>query len=43
MLTLIKNGEVFAPDYLGKKDLLIVDRKIGSSRMKLKFLKNLLK
>ncbi|ESU34001.1 peptidase [Bacillus sp. 17376] len=29
MLTLIKNGEVFAPDYLGKKDLLIVDRKIG--------------
>ncbi|MBT2643547.1 beta-aspartyl-peptidase [Bacillus sp. ISL-41] len=29
MLTLIKNGEVFAPDYLGKKDFLIVDRKIG--------------
>jgi beta-aspartyl-dipeptidase (metallo-type) len=29
MLTLIKNGEVFAPDYLGKKDLLIVHNKIG--------------
>ena len=29
MLTLIKNGEVFAPDYLGKKDILLVDRKIG--------------
>ena len=29
MLTLIKNGEVFAPEYLGKKDILLVDRKIG--------------
>ncbi|TCN28004.1 beta-aspartyl-dipeptidase (metallo-type) [Mesobacillus foraminis] len=29
MLTLIKNGEVFAPEYLGKKDLLIVNDKIG--------------
>lgn len=29
MLTLIKNGEIFAPDYLGKKDILLVDRKIG--------------
>ncbi|MFT9597468.1 beta-aspartyl-peptidase [Mesobacillus sp.] len=29
MLTLIKNGEVFAPDNLGKKDILLVDRKIG--------------
>lgn len=29
MLTLIKNGEIYAPHYLGKKDLLIVDRKIG--------------
>ena len=29
MLTLIKNGEVFAPDYLGKKDILLVDRKTG--------------
>ena len=29
MLTLIKNGEVYAPHYLGKKDLLIVDKKIG--------------
>ena len=29
MLTLIKKGEVFAPDYLGKKDILLVDRKIG--------------
>ncbi|MDP4169799.1 MAG: beta-aspartyl-peptidase [Bacillota bacterium] len=29
MLTLIKNGEIYAPHYLGKKDLLIVDQKIG--------------
>lgn len=29
MLTLIKNGEVYAPHYLGKKDLLIVDKNIG--------------
>jgi beta-aspartyl-dipeptidase (metallo-type) len=29
LLTLIKNGEIYAPHYLGKKDLLIVDRKIG--------------
>ncbi|MBM4764101.1 beta-aspartyl-peptidase [Bacillus sp. B15-48] len=29
MLTLIKNGEVYAPNYLGKKDLLLVDGKIG--------------
>lgn len=29
MLTLIKNGEVYAPHYLGKKDLLIVGNKIG--------------
>ncbi|WP_391121825.1 beta-aspartyl-peptidase [Psychrobacillus sp. L3] len=29
MLTLIKNGEVYAPHYLGKKDILVVDSKIG--------------
>jgi beta-aspartyl-dipeptidase (metallo-type) len=29
LLTLIKNGEIYAPHYLGKKDLLIVDSKIG--------------
>ncbi|WP_409276228.1 beta-aspartyl-peptidase [Neobacillus sp. SCS-31] len=29
MLTLIKNGEIYAPHYLGKKDLLIIDRRIG--------------
>jgi beta-aspartyl-dipeptidase (metallo-type) len=29
LLTLIKNGEVYAPQYLGKKDILIVDQKIG--------------
>ncbi|MBS4216790.1 beta-aspartyl-peptidase [Bacillus sp. FJAT-49711] len=29
MLTLIKNGEVFTPDYIGKKDILLVDQKIG--------------
>lgn len=29
MLTLIKNGEIYAPHYLGKKDLLIVDSRIG--------------
>ncbi|ALC91973.1 isoaspartyl dipeptidase [Bacillus sp. FJAT-18017] len=29
MLTLIKNGEIYAPHYLGKKDLLIIDSRIG--------------
>ncbi|WP_064091775.1 beta-aspartyl-peptidase [Rossellomorea aquimaris] len=29
MLTLIQNGEVYAPDYLGEKDILLVDNKIG--------------
>ncbi|MFF2449109.1 beta-aspartyl-peptidase [Neobacillus sp. NPDC058068] len=29
MLTLIKDGEVYAPHYLGKKDILLVDSKIG--------------
>ena len=29
MLTLIKNGEIYAPTYLGKKDILLVDQKIG--------------
>jgi beta-aspartyl-dipeptidase (metallo-type) len=29
MLTLIKNGEVLAPEYLGKKDVLILNNKIG--------------
>jgi beta-aspartyl-dipeptidase (metallo-type) len=29
LLTLIKNGEVYAPQYLGKRDILIVDQKIG--------------
>nr|WP_251040696.1 beta-aspartyl-peptidase [Bacillus sp. ISL-45] len=28
-MTLIKNGDIYAPDYLGKKDILLVDRKIG--------------
>lgn len=29
MLKLIKNGEVYSPDYLGKKDILITGGKIG--------------
>lgn len=29
MLTLIKNGEVFGPDYLGKKDILLAGTKIA--------------
>jgi len=29
VLTLIRNGEVYAPDYLGKKDILLVHDKIG--------------
>lgn len=32
MLTLIKNAEVYAPHYLGKKDLLLVNEKIGYIR-----------
>lgn len=30
MLKLIKNGEVYAPQYLGKKDILLVDGRIGA-------------
>jgi beta-aspartyl-dipeptidase (metallo-type) len=40
MLTLIKNGEVYAPDYLGVKDLLIVDRKIGFIKDKIELPEN---
>ncbi len=29
MLTLIKNGEIYAPSYLGKKDVLITGTKVG--------------
>ncbi|RXT06235.1 beta-aspartyl-peptidase [Ammoniphilus sp. CFH 90114] len=29
MLKLIKGGEVYAPNYLGRKDILLVDSKIG--------------
>ncbi|MFS0863275.1 beta-aspartyl-peptidase [Fredinandcohnia sp. 179-A 10B2 NHS] len=29
MLTLLKNGEVYGPEYLGKKDILLVNNKIG--------------
>ncbi|MCA1056521.1 beta-aspartyl-peptidase [Rossellomorea aquimaris] len=29
MLTLIRNGEIYAPEYLGKKDLLLVNDKVG--------------
>ncbi|WP_002150797.1 beta-aspartyl-peptidase [Bacillus cereus] len=29
MITLIKNGEVYAPNYLGRKDILIADDKIA--------------
>jgi beta-aspartyl-dipeptidase (metallo-type) len=29
MLTLIKDGDIYAPDHLGKKDILLVDKKIG--------------
>lgn len=36
MLLLIKNGEVYAPEYLGKKDILVVDRKIGFIEEKMK-------
>ncbi|MBY6036421.1 beta-aspartyl-peptidase [Fictibacillus nanhaiensis] len=30
MFTLIKNGEIYAPDYLGKKDILLAAGKIAS-------------
>jgi len=29
MLKLIKNAEVYTPDYIGKKDILIIDQRIG--------------
>jgi dihydroorotase-like cyclic amidohydrolase len=35
MLTLIRNGDVYAPVYLGKKDLLLVGNKIGFIRDKI--------
>jgi beta-aspartyl-dipeptidase (metallo-type) len=35
LLTLIKNGEVYAPHYLGKRDILIVDQKIGYIKEKI--------
>lgn len=28
MITLIKNGEVYAPDYLGNQSILLIDEKI---------------
>ncbi|QST00448.1 beta-aspartyl-peptidase [Pontibacillus sp. ALD_SL1] len=30
MLTLIQNGDVYAPQYIGRKDILLVDQKIGA-------------
>ncbi len=30
MVTLVRGGEIFAPDPLGEKDILILDRKIGA-------------
>lgn len=35
MLTLIKNGDIYAPEHLGKMDLLIVDQKIGYMKEKI--------
>ncbi|ANB59327.1 beta-aspartyl-peptidase [Anoxybacteroides amylolyticum] len=32
MLTLIQNGELYTPEYLGKKDILLVNNKIGYIR-----------
>lgn len=32
MLTLIKGGEIYAPNYLGKKDILLVGGKVGYIR-----------
>jgi beta-aspartyl-dipeptidase (metallo-type) len=29
LITLIKNGEIYTPKYIGRKDILIIDRKIG--------------
>ncbi|MFJ7752459.1 beta-aspartyl-peptidase [Peribacillus muralis] len=29
MLTLIKNGEIYGPEYMGQKDILLVGRQIG--------------
>lgn len=40
MLTLIKHGDIYAPDYLGKKDILLVDRKIGFIQDKIELPEN---
>lgn len=37
MLTLIKGGKIYSPDYLGKKDILICDSKIGYIDEKIDF------
>ncbi|MDE3838100.1 beta-aspartyl-peptidase [Bacillus methanolicus] len=36
MLTLIQNGEIYAPQYLGKKDILLIGSKIGFIKDKIK-------
>ncbi|MFC0523581.1 beta-aspartyl-peptidase [Pontibacillus salicampi] len=35
MLTIIQNGELYAPNYLGKKDILLVDQRIAAIKDKL--------
>ena len=37
MLTLIKNAEIYAPDPLGKKDILLVDKRIGLIKDEIEF------
>jgi beta-aspartyl-dipeptidase (metallo-type) len=36
VLTVIKNGEVYKPSYIGKKDILLVDQKIGAIEEQIK-------
>lgn len=37
MIKLLKNGTVYSPDYLGKKDILIVDKRIAAIEDEIRF------
>ncbi|MEA3322461.1 MAG: beta-aspartyl-peptidase [Bacillota bacterium] len=37
MIKLLKNGTVYSPDYLGKKDILIVDKRIAAMEDSIQF------
>ncbi|MGD6777272.1 beta-aspartyl-peptidase [Sutcliffiella horikoshii] len=40
MIKLLKNGTVYSPDYLGKKDILIVDKRIAAIEDNIQFVES---